>query len=63
MNSRLCGSFVPKLIAKEQRRFPGFNEKLISIYARGVRHAASACNAKPGLASPCGAPGGVVMHT
>jgi putative transposase len=30
------GSFDPKLIAKYQRRFPDFDEKIISMYARGL---------------------------
>ncbi len=30
------GTFDPKLIAKYQRRFPGFDEKIISMYARGM---------------------------
>ena len=30
------GSFDPKLIAKYQRRFPGFDEKIVSMYARGL---------------------------
>jgi putative transposase len=30
------GNFEPQLIAKYQRRFPGFDEKLISMYARGM---------------------------
>jgi putative transposase len=30
------GSFEPQLIAKYQRRFSGFDEKLISMYARGM---------------------------
>jgi len=30
------GSFEPQLIAKYQRRFPGFDEKIISMYARGM---------------------------
>jgi putative transposase len=30
------GSFDPQLIAKYQRRFPGFDEKIISMYARGM---------------------------
>ncbi|MAW79366.1 MAG: IS256 family transposase [Parvularcula sp.] len=30
------GSFDPKLIGKYQRRFPEFNEKIISMYARGM---------------------------
>jgi len=29
-------SFDPRLIAKYQRRFPGFDEKIIAIYARGA---------------------------
>jgi putative transposase len=30
------GTFEPQLIAKYQRRFPGFDEKIISMYARGM---------------------------
>lgn len=30
------GSFDPQLIAKYQRRFPGFNDKIISMYAQGM---------------------------
>jgi len=30
------GRFDPKLIAKYQRRFPGFDEKIIALYARGM---------------------------
>ena len=30
------GSFDPVLIAKYQRRFPGFDEKIVSMYARGM---------------------------
>ena len=30
------GTFDPKLIAKYQRRFPGFDEKIISMYAHGM---------------------------
>ena len=30
------GSFEPALIAKYQRRFPGFDEKVVSMYARGL---------------------------
>jgi putative transposase len=30
------GSFDPKLIAKYQRRFPDFDDKIISMYARGL---------------------------
>jgi putative transposase len=29
-------SFDPQLLAKYQRRFPGFDEKIISMYARGM---------------------------
>ena len=28
--------FDPQLIAKRQRRFPGFDEKIVSMYARGM---------------------------
>ena len=31
-----AGSFDPKLIAKYQRRFPDFDAKIISMYARGM---------------------------
>src|SRR5512144_1601056 len=30
------GTFDPQLIAKDQRRFPGFDEKSVSLYARGM---------------------------
>jgi putative transposase len=30
------GTFDPQLIAKYQRRFPGFDEKITSMYARGM---------------------------
>lgn len=30
------GTFEPQLIAKFQRRFPGFDDKIISKYARGI---------------------------
>jgi putative transposase len=30
------GSFDPQLIAKYQRRFPGFDGKIVSLYARGL---------------------------
>jgi putative transposase len=33
---RAGSSFDPALIAKYQRRFPGFDEKIISMYARGM---------------------------
>ena len=29
-------SFDPQIIAKYQRRFPGFDDKIISMYARGM---------------------------
>jgi putative transposase len=31
-----AGAFDPQLIAKYQRRFPGFDDKIISMYARGM---------------------------
>jgi putative transposase len=39
------GSFDPQLIAKYQRRFPGFDDKIISMYARGMstRRSPSIC--------------------
>lgn len=30
------GTFEPQLVTKYQRRFPGFDEKIISMYARGM---------------------------
>ena len=30
------GTFDPKLIARYQRRFPGFDEKIVSMDARGI---------------------------
>lgn len=30
------GSFDPKLIQRYQRRFPGFDEKIVSMYACGM---------------------------
>ena len=30
------GRFDPALIAKYQRRFPGFDQKIIALYARGM---------------------------
>ena len=30
------GSFEPQLIAKYRRRFPGFDDKVVSMYARGM---------------------------
>ena len=29
-------TFDPQLIAKYQRRFPGFDAKIVSLYARGL---------------------------
>jgi transposase-like protein len=34
-------TFDPQLIAKYQRRFPGFDEKIVSTYARGMSRARS----------------------
>ncbi|GGE86919.1 hypothetical protein GCM10011317_50020 [Niveispirillum cyanobacteriorum] len=31
-----ASTFDPQLIGKYQRRFPGFDDKIISMYARGV---------------------------
>ena len=31
-----AGTFDPQLIAKYQRRFPGFDDKIVSMYARGM---------------------------
>src|ERR671933_366080 len=31
-------TFDPQLIAKYQRRFPGFDDKIVSMYARGDEH-------------------------
>jgi putative transposase len=39
-----AGSFNPAPIAKYQRRFPGFNDKIISMYARGMSARESAGN-------------------
>ena len=30
-------TFDPQLIAKHQRRFPGFDDKIVSMYVRGMR--------------------------
>lgn len=30
------GTFEPQLIAKHQRRLPGFDDKVVSLYARGL---------------------------
>lgn len=42
------GSFEPQLIAKYQRRFPGFDEKIVSMDSRGI----SVRDGKPIGASP-----------
>lgn len=31
-----AGSFEPQLIPKHQRRFPGFDDRVLSLYARGM---------------------------
>lgn len=31
-----AGNFDPRLIAKHQRGFPGCDDKIISMYARGI---------------------------
>lgn len=31
-----AGSFDPQLIAKYQRRLPGFEDKIVSMHARGM---------------------------
>jgi putative transposase len=38
-------SINPQLIAKYQRRFPGFDDKIISMYARGIASSGQACQA------------------
>ena len=30
------GSFEPKLVRKRQRRFEGFDEKILALYSRGM---------------------------
>jgi putative transposase len=30
------GSFEPQLVPKHQRRFAGFDDKIVSMYARGM---------------------------
>src|SRR4051795_8829977 len=30
------GSFAPKIVAKRQRRFVGFDEKILALYSRGL---------------------------
>jgi putative transposase len=36
INARRQARFDPQLIAKYQRRFPGFDDKMISMSARGM---------------------------
>ena len=31
-----AGTFDPKLVTKSQRRFPDFDKKIVSMYARGM---------------------------
>ena len=35
------GSFEPKIVRKRQRRFEGFDEKILALYARGSRRGTS----------------------
>ena len=30
------GSFRPKIVSKRQRRFVGFDEKILALYSRGL---------------------------
>ncbi len=41
-----AGSFDPALIAKYQRRFPDFDDKIISMYARGMSTREIACHVR-----------------
>ncbi len=41
------GSFDPLLIAKYQRRFPGFDDKIISMYARATYWTSMASRSRP----------------
>ena len=41
------GTFDPKLIARYQRRFPGFDEKIVSMYARGMTTREAVHHPKP----------------
>ena len=47
-------SFDPQLIAKYQRRFPGFDDKIISMYARGMstRRSSAICAISTASRSP-----------
>jgi len=42
-------SFDPKIVKKGQRRFDGFDDKIISMYARGVRRHINWNNLRPDL--------------
>ena len=33
------GSFTPQILPKHERRFRGFDDKILSMYARGMTHA------------------------
>jgi putative transposase len=46
-------SFDPQLIAKYQRRFPGFDDKIISMYARGMSTRGSPATCVTSTASTC----------
>jgi putative transposase len=48
-----AGTFDPKLIAKYQRRFPDFDENIISMYARGIARARSAVISRSSTVSTC----------
>ena len=47
------GTFDPRLIAKYQRRFPDFDDKIISMYARGMACARSAATWRSPTVSRC----------
>ena len=46
-----AGTFDPQLIAKYQRRFPDFDDKIISMYARGMKCARFAGISRNSMAS------------
>lgn len=48
-------SFDPQLIAKYQRRFPGFDEQVISMYARGMSNRATPGSGSAGPRTGSGA--------
>ena len=46
------GSFEPQFVAKRQTRLPGFDEEVISLYARGLtpaRHSGPPAATLPGI--------------